>query len=71
VQVDPGKVSAPDFGNLSARLSPLGDVRFNSYMLRFRVGDNEIVLFPDGRAIIKGTGDESAARALYARYIGA
>jgi len=71
VQVDPGKVSAPDFGSLSARLSPLGDVKFNSYMLRFSIGDKEIVLFPDGRAIIKGTAEEAVARALYSRYIGA
>jgi molybdopterin-synthase adenylyltransferase len=70
VQVDPGKVASPDFNSLSARLSALGEVRFNPYMLRFDVGDKEIVLFPDGRAIIKGTGDEAAARALYARYIG-
>jgi molybdopterin/thiamine biosynthesis adenylyltransferase len=71
VQVDPGKVAAPDFPGLSKRLAPLGEVRFNPYMLRFHAGDKEIVLFPDGRAIIKGTGDEAAARALYARYIGA
>ncbi|MGO9412793.1 MAG: ThiF family adenylyltransferase [Spirochaetia bacterium] len=71
VQVDPGRVVPPDFSVLSARLSPLGEVRFNSYMLRFHAGDKEIVLFPDGRAIIKGTGDEGVARALYARYVGA
>jgi adenylyltransferase/sulfurtransferase len=71
VQVDPGKVAAPDFQTLSARLAPLGEVRFNAYMLRFHIGDKEIVLFPDGRAIIKGTADEGAARALYARYLGA
>lgn len=71
VQVDPGKVAAPDFNALSARLSALGEVSFNAYMLRFRTAEKEIVLFPDGRAIIKGTGDEAAARALYSRFIGA
>jgi adenylyltransferase/sulfurtransferase len=70
VQVDPGKVAAPDFQALSVRLALLGEVTLNAYMLRFRTGDKEIVLFPDGRAIIKGTGDEAAARALYARFIG-
>jgi adenylyltransferase/sulfurtransferase len=71
VQVDPGRVAAPDFSLLSKRLSPIGDVSFNEYLLRFRAGDKEIVLFPDGRAIIKGGSDEAAARALYARFIGA
>ena len=70
IQVDPGRSAAPDFQALSARLSALGDVRFNSYMLRFQEDSTEIVLFPDGRAIIKGTGDEAAARAIYARFIG-
>jgi len=71
VQVNPGRVAAADFQALSARLSAFGEVTFNSYMLRFQAGDKEIVLFPDGRAIIKGTADEAAARAMYARFIGA
>ncbi len=70
VQVDPGGAAAPDFPSLSKRLSPLGEVSYNPYLLKFRTGEKEIVLFPDGRAIIKGTGDEAAARALYARFIG-
>ncbi len=43
----------------------------NDYLLRFTVPpDYEITMFADGRAIIKGTDDETVARALYARYIG-
>ena len=30
----------------------------------------ELTLFPDGRAIIKGTSDPGVARGIYARYIG-
>jgi molybdopterin-synthase adenylyltransferase len=71
VQVDPGSAAAPDFESLSLRLAPLGDVSYNAYLLKFRTGEKEIILFSDGRAIIKGTGDEAAARALYARFIGA
>ncbi len=71
VQVDPGQAAAPDFKALAGRLASLGDVAFNPYLLKFRAGDREIVLFADGRAIIKGTSDEAAARALYARFIGA
>ena len=65
------RLDAPDFRLPSKRLSPTWDVSFNEYRLRFRVGDKEIVLFPDGRAIIKGDSDEAAARSLYARFIGA
>ncbi len=71
VQLDPGVSAGPDFRALSERLAPLGDVSFNAYMLRFRTGEKEIVVFPDGRAIVKGTADEAAARAFYARFVGA
>ena len=44
---------------------------FNDFLLRFSVLPTyEITLFADGRAIIKGTDDESVARGLYAKYIG-
>ncbi len=43
----------------------------NNFLLRFSVSPiYEITLFADGRAIIKGTDDESVARGLYAKYIG-
>jgi adenylyltransferase/sulfurtransferase len=57
---------------LGKRLQAVSQVTaHNEYLLRFKVGDYEITAFADGRAIIKGTGDETVARALYARYIGA
>ena len=55
---------------LASRLRPLGKVIGNEFMLRFIVGKYEMVIFPDGRAIIKNTSDESLARGLYAKYIG-
>ena len=39
-------------------------------MLRFSVDDKEIIVFPDGRAIIKNTIDESLAKELYVKYVG-
>jgi molybdopterin/thiamine biosynthesis adenylyltransferase len=60
-----------DFAALAATLSPLGVVRYNSNMLRFLVDSFDITMFPDGRAIIKGTTDPAQARSLYARYVGA
>jgi len=46
------------------------DVRGNNYLLRFRINSYDLTVFPDGRAIIKGTRDPAIARTLYARYIG-
>ena len=59
-----------DFTEISARLEPLGQVRHNNFVLKFLRDPYEITLFPDGRAIIKGTTDTAIARSLYARYIG-
>jgi len=59
-----------DFLEMSARLEPLGKVRHNSLVLKFWHDPYEITLFPDGRAIIKGTTDTAIARSLYARFIG-
>ena len=39
--------------------------------LRFFPAPYEMTVFPDGRAIVKGTTDIGIARSLYARYIGA
>jgi len=59
-----------DFAELSARLQPLGNVRHNEFVLKFWREPYEMTLFPDGRAIIKGTTDTAIARSLYARYVG-
>jgi len=58
------------FPDLAKRLSTVGQVVFNEYMLSLHIDPYEITVFPDGRAIIKGTTDEALARTLYARYIG-
>ncbi len=59
-----------DLAELKARLEPLGEVRANEFALRFRVPPYEMTVFPDGRAIVKGTGDPALARSLYSRYVG-
>lgn len=59
-----------DFGEISARLQPHGAVRHNNFVLKFWREPYEMTLFPDGRAIIKGTNDTAVARSLYARYVG-
>jgi molybdopterin/thiamine biosynthesis adenylyltransferase len=60
-----------DFGELNERLKPHGRVRHNDFVLKFWREPYEMTLFPDGRAIIKGTTDTGVARSLYARYVGA
>jgi adenylyltransferase/sulfurtransferase len=59
-----------DLTELQRRLAPLGDVRANEFALRFRIEPYELTIFPDGRAIVKGTSDEGVARSLYAQYVG-
>ncbi len=59
-----------DFAEMSERLKPHGTVRHNDLVLKFWRDDYEMTLFPDGRAIIKGTTDAAVARSLYARYVG-
>ncbi len=60
-----------DLRDLAERLMPLGPVRANEFALRFEAGPYLLTVFPDGRAIVKGTTDVGIARSLYARYIGA
>jgi len=55
---------------LKTRLEPLGEVRVNEFVLRFFPEPYEMTVFPDGRAIVKGTSDTGVARSLYAKYVG-
>jgi len=59
-----------DFAEMDRRLQPHGVVRHNDFVLKFWRDPYEMTLFPDGRAIIKGTTDTALARSLYARFIG-
>ena len=71
VQVINPEAKEVSFERLAAHLRPLGEVSYNEFLLRFEVANHEMVIFPDGRAIIKNTADESQARGLYAKYFGA
>jgi molybdopterin/thiamine biosynthesis adenylyltransferase len=59
-----------DLAEMSARLKSHGTVRHNDFVLKFWREPLEMTLFPDGRAIIKGTTDTAVARSLYARFVG-
>lgn len=61
-----------DLAELGRRVTDASasEVRNNEFLLRFRVAPYEMTVFPDGRAIVKGTQDPGVARSLYARYVG-
>ncbi len=59
-----------DFAEMNRRLQSHGIVRHNDFVLKFWHEPYEMTLFPDGRAIIKGTSDTAIARSLYARFVG-
>ena len=60
-----------NLSELAQRLSAIAPVRANEFALRASLDPYELTVFPDGRAIIKGTTDPGIARSLYARYVGA
>ncbi len=69
VQVINPEIQKVSFKQLVTRLRPIGEVHYNEFMLRFEVDNKEMVIFPDGRAIVKNTRDESLAQKLYNKYI--
>jgi len=70
VQVRPGRRARVDLEALAERLGRLGEVRRNEYLLRFSGEGAELVVFEDGRALVKGVASPARARSLYARYVG-
>jgi molybdopterin-synthase adenylyltransferase len=70
VQIATRRAQPLSFPEMAARLAPLGEVRHNAFMLRFATEGHEFTVFPDGRAIIKGTNDIAKARTLYAQFVG-
>ncbi len=70
VQIHPKQSGTVDLAALAERLAPVGEVASNSYLLRLQVDGYDITLFPDARAIVKGTDDTAVARSLYAKYVG-
>lgn len=73
---DAVQVSLPgrhlDLAALAERLrsAQVGVVHANPYLVRAYIGDYELTVFADSRAIIKGTHDEAVAATLYAKYVG-
>ncbi len=70
VQIWSPAVGGIHLDELRQRLNALGPVEGSEQMVRFTVGEQELVVFYDGRTIVRGTRDESLAKALYAKYVG-
>jgi molybdopterin/thiamine biosynthesis adenylyltransferase len=70
VQITPRPAQPVSLAALAERLSDVGPVTSNEYLVRVDLEGCQFTIFPDGRAIVKGTDDPVRARALYARYIG-
>ena len=70
VQILPFKETSLDLAKLAIDLSSLGIVKANEFLIRFEIDNYELSIFPDGRAIVKGTTDTGIARGLYSKYVG-
>ncbi len=70
VQLRAPRGTVVDLEALAGRLASVGRVSSNPYLLRFSGKDADIVVFGDGRAIVKGVRDTARARTLYAKYVG-
>ncbi len=70
VQIHQREPRKLDLKALQTRLARFGPVKANDYLLKCLLEPYELTVFPDGRAIVKGTQDAAVARGLYAKYIG-
>lgn len=59
-----------DFKKMAEKLAGQVSVEYNEYVLSIHPKPFEIMVFANGRAIVKGTEDAAQAKSLYARYIG-
>lgn len=52
------------------KLGKVGHTELTPFLLRCKVDDLQLVLFPDGRVLVQGTEDVTQAKNVYAKYIG-
>lgn len=65
----PGRESI-SLEQLAAKLSAVGQVTRNKYLVRATIGAYLVTVFPDGRAVIGGTEDIAEAKSVYAKFVG-
>ena len=70
IQIVPPRPINVDFDLISKKLQKVGEVKNNGFSLVFSDDKYEIILFQDGRAMIKNAIDENNAKSIYTEYIG-
>ncbi len=71
VQISPGSAGKLDLENLADSLASMCETNYNGVTLVIQTPEKaELIIFPDGRAIVKGTTDQARARTLYSKYLG-
>lgn len=70
VQIRPPEGHERNLEQLKEQLERTGGkVEMNPFLLSFSIGEERMVMFKDGRALIHGTNDVEKARTLYHRYL--
>jgi molybdopterin-synthase adenylyltransferase len=72
IQILPAARTSLSADRVAARLATAGPVESTPHLVRCNLTESGLALtvFPDGRAIVKGTTDTAVARSIYARYVG-
>ena len=66
----PARGLSLDIDDFAVTWRAIGDVTLSDHVVRLREANSEMLLFRDGRALIKGTADLGRARSIYSRLIG-
>jgi adenylyltransferase/sulfurtransferase len=71
VQLQPSQPGEQlDLNKIGERLSHIGQVESNPFLIRVNAPPHTLTLFRDGRTIISGTEDPAEARKLYTQWLG-
>lgn len=70
VQIVPDKSISLSLEQLAEKLEKAGEVKKETGVLFFKTDNVDLIVFEDGRTIVKGTKDEMRAKSLFSKYIG-
>lgn len=70
VQVRTSAWGRPNLERMAEKLRAFGEVKGGPCLVRLRAPPHELTVFDDGRAIVKGTGEEDEARRLVSTWLG-
>jgi molybdopterin/thiamine biosynthesis adenylyltransferase len=70
VQISAASAEPLDLAALEKKLSEVGRVTANGFLVRLEVDQYQITVFADGRTLVGGTDDVAEARTVQAKYIG-